>query len=198
VAIKFDSPNNWRCSGGFNEWLKRLSSGEQLYENEHLKAIAINGSSSCPTLGHWDSKQGPWGVGGGRVHRGGARVSKVNLSGVPFQQLVSQRTPPLTPSRPRAGGSEAKEAAKRDQKSFQMWGLFPFFETPVPSHFLFIWREEISKSTSMESRGGWRAESLLAPLRGPLRRRATGSTADPSRLKSVASIIHGSMMVLTS
>lgn len=44
-----------------------------------------------------------------------------------------------------------------------MWGLFPFFETPVPSHFLFIWREEISKSTSMELRGGWRAESLLAP-----------------------------------
>lgn len=44
-----------------------------------------------------------------------------------------------------------------------MWGLFPFFEAPVPSHFLFIWREEISKSTSMELRGGLRAESLLAP-----------------------------------
>lgn len=29
-----------------------------------------------------------------------------------------------------------------------MWGPFPFFETPVPPHFLFICREEISKSTS--------------------------------------------------
>lgn len=83
----------------------------------------------------------------------------------------------------------SERGSERDQKSFQMWGLFPFFETPVPPHFLFIWREEISKST--RSWGRLTCRKPPRPLRGPLGRRATGSKAAPSRLKSVASIIHG-------
>ncbi len=83
----------------------------------------------------------------------------------------------------------SERGSERDQKSFQMWGLFPFFETPVPPHFLFIWREEISKST--RSWGWLTCRKPPRPLREPLWRRATGSKAAPSRLESVASIFHG-------
>lgn len=109
---------------------------------EHLKAIRSGEELKLLDFQPLNGRAGPPGAGGWWECWDGERPSKVNLSGVPFQQLVSHRTPPtITPSRHWAAEFEVRERPKESERASRCGG-------PLPPVFFFTFSSKKKASSS--------------------------------------------------